>query len=52
MVALRKKGMKDRHWDEISAKAGREVRPKDDFTFTKLLDMGMMEHINMCVDVG
>jgi len=27
MVALRKKGMTERHWDQISQKVGFEVKP-------------------------
>lgn len=36
MVALRKKGMKDRHWKQISDKVGFKVDPKEyveGFTF-------------------
>lgn len=33
MVALRKPGMFDRHWKQISEKVGFEVKPNDDFTF-------------------
>ena len=44
MVALRKKGMTDRHWDQISSKVGFEVRPNNDFNFQKVLDMGLIAH--------
>lgn len=37
MVALRKKGMTERHWDQISQKVGFEVRPNETFTFGKVL---------------
>ena len=37
MVALRKKGMYERHWDEITGKVGFEVKPTEDFTFTDVL---------------
>jgi len=34
LVALRKKGMTERHWEEISKKIGTVVNPNDgDFTF-------------------
>ena len=33
MVALRKQGMKDRHWQNISDKMGKEVKPAPGFTF-------------------
>ena len=31
-VALRKDGMKDRHWDELSKKVGFDIRPDEEFT--------------------
>ena len=37
MVALRKKGMQERHWSQISAKIGFEVQPTENFTFGKVL---------------
>ena len=36
MVALRKKGMYERHWSEITSKVGFEVKPTEDFTFTNV----------------
>lgn len=41
MVALRKNGMYDRHWEQISEAVGFEVKPTEDFTFTNILDMGL-----------
>ena len=41
LVALRTRGMTDRHWTAISDKAGFEVKPfGSDFTFKKVLGMG------------
>ena len=37
MVALRKKGMVDRHWDQISEKVGFPVKPDENFTFGKVI---------------
>lgn len=31
---------------------GFEVRPTEGFTFTKLLDMGLMAHVENCVEIG
>lgn len=44
MVALRKKGMKDRHWEQISEHIKFRINPSDysDFTFDKVLKMGML----------
>jgi len=32
-VAMRTEGMKDRHWEQISAAVGFEVKPYEGFTF-------------------
>lgn len=42
MVALRKNGMKERHWEQVSNKMGFSVVPDEDFTFTKLINMGLL----------
>lgn len=52
MVALRKKGMKERHWDQVSQKVGFEVRPYEGFTFTKVLEMGLMKSCEDCCEIG
>jgi len=33
-IALRKEGMVDRHWDQLSAKIGQDIRPCEGFTLT------------------
>jgi dynein heavy chain len=45
MVALRKPGMQERHWNAISQAMGFEVNPSKDpnFTFSKVLDIGLMK---------
>lgn len=45
MVALRKQGMKERHWQSISEKVGKEVSPGSGFTFQTCLDLGLMNHV-------
>ena len=52
MVALRKDGMKERHWEQISQKVGYEVKPDEFFTFQKCLDLGLMKNLEACVEVG
>lgn len=52
MVALRKNGMYDRHWEQITQEVGYEVKPTEDFTFTKLLDLGLMKNLESCIEVG
>ena len=52
LVALRKQGMTERHWGEISNKVGFEVKPTEGFTFTKVLEMNLMDHVDVCVEIG
>lgn len=52
MVALRKQGMKDRHWEQISEKVGFPVKPDESFTFQSALDMDLLKHSEVCVEIG
>ena len=52
MVALRKEGMKDRHWDQISQKVGFDVHPDEYFCFQKCLDLGLMKSLDICIEIG
>ena len=36
-VALRKEGMKERHWDALSEKTGFDIRPDEGFTLTSVI---------------
>lgn len=51
-VALRKEGMKDRHWDAISDKVKFDIRPTEGFTLTSVINAGMLNHIDICEEVG
>lgn len=53
-VALRKDGMKERHWDEISSKVGFDIRPTEDepFTLTTVIEKGMLKHVDVAEEVG
>lgn len=51
-VSLRKPGMCDRHWNQITEKVGFEVRPHDGFTLTKVIDMGLKKWEDFCEEVG
>jgi dynein heavy chain len=44
--------MCDRHWNEITKRVGYEVKPTAGFTFTQAIDMGLMKHVDVCVEVG
>lgn len=52
MVALRKNGMKQRHWQSVSDKVGFKIEPDEDFTFTKLIDLGLLNHLPFCEEIG
>ena len=44
--------MMERHWNDISKKMGFDVRPNAEFTFTKVLELGLMKEVDYCVEVG
>jgi dynein heavy chain len=48
-VALTR-GLKDRHWEEITKKTGIECSPHEDgFTFQNILDQGMIKYLEICL---
>jgi dynein heavy chain len=51
-VALRREGMKDRHWEAISADSKIEVHPDEDFNLQKVVDLGLAAHVAICDEVG
>ena len=51
-VALRKEGMKERHWTAISEGSGIDCYPDDDFNLKKLIEIGMVNHVDICDEVG
>ena len=51
-LALRTEGMKDRHWDEVSNVAGFDVRPKEGFTMTTVINMNLIDHLPDIEKVG
>ena len=52
MVALRKQGMSERHWKEISEAIKMEIKPGPGFNFKKLIEMDLLDHLELCVTVG
>jgi dynein heavy chain, axonemal len=44
--------MKDRHWEQISKAVGFEVKPHEGFTFTKVLELGLMDYVEVCCEIG
>lgn len=51
-IALRKKGMQDRHWDALSKESGIEIRPEEGFCLNTVIEKGMVEHSELCEDIG
>jgi len=51
-MALRTEGMKDRHWDMMTQAIGIEVRPYEGFTYSKCMELKLVEHADKIVDVG
>lgn len=45
-LALRKDGMKDRHWEQLSSAVGFEVKPTEEFTFQSMIDLNLVEHVS------
>lgn len=44
--------MQDRHWEQISTKVGFDVKPDAEFTFKKVIDMGLINFPEVCIEVG
>lgn len=51
-IALRKKGMKDRHWEALSKETGVEIAPEEGFCLNTVIEKGMVEHAETCEDIG
>ena len=52
LLALRKKGLKERHWKQLSSKIGIEVMPNEEFTFSQALNMNLLKHVDVCVETS
>lgn len=45
--------MNERHWKAISQEINKNIKWKDaEFTFKKILDLGLMNHLEFCLDQG
>lgn len=51
-VALRREGMKDRHWKAISEESKIDVYPDENFNLQKVVDLGLAAHVAVCDEVG
>lgn len=53
LVALRKQGMEERHWQDISKVMGMKIeKKKDGFTFERALELGLMSKVDDIVMIG
>lgn len=50
--ALRKEGMQERHWDELSKAVGFDIRPDEGFTLTTVVEKGMKAHVAKAEEIG
>lgn len=44
--------MLDRHWEQVSERAKVEVKPGPGFTFTKVLELGLLKNVDDCMEIG
>lgn len=51
-VALRKPGMRERHWEELSGRVGFTVRPCEGFTLSTVIRLGLQRHEEFCEEIG
>ncbi|XP_063674391.1 dynein axonemal heavy chain 1-like isoform X3 [Bolinopsis microptera] len=49
---LRNPGMRNRHWESLSDDIGIVVKPKSSLTFSKCLDMGLMDHVDQIAKIA
>lgn len=47
IVALRRPGLKERHWSRISAAVGTQLRIDEHFSLATALKLGLMEHLGV-----
>ncbi|KAL2653916.1 hypothetical protein R1flu_022044 [Riccia fluitans] len=52
IFALRRPGMRDRHWDEISKQTNVDVHPTNEFTLQQGIQMGLLPHLSVLEEVA
>lgn len=50
--ALRTPGLKDRHWAQLSAVIGHEIRPEPSLAFQLLVEVGVPNHLAACLSIA
>ena len=49
---MRNPGMRDRHWEKISAELGSPLHPDESFTLTQAIEMGLPDHLAMITKIS
>ena len=52
LTALCNKGLKDRHWEKISAIVGFQIEPDNSWTLTRLMDMDIEKFVKDLEDIS
>ena len=54
LIALRRKGMTQRHWDQVSSVMDIQppISPNEEFTFNQVIQMGLMQQVDKIVEIG
>ena len=47
IIALRQKGLRERHWEAISAKSGKKVQPDDAWTLQTVFDLKLQDNVDL-----
>ena len=47
IIALRQKGLRERHWEAISNKSGKKVQPDDSWTLSTVFDLKLEEDVDL-----
>ncbi|CAM6094963.1 unnamed protein product [Calypogeia fissa] len=52
IMALRQQGMRDRHWDDLSARLNMDLHPTPDFTLSQGIQMGLLNHLLVIEEIA
>ena len=52
LVALKKSGMRDRHWEDLLKRTKLAIKFDKEINFEVMLQMGLGEHASVCIEIG
>lgn len=52
LFALKRDGMKERHWQEIIDRTGLAFNFREQFSFQELVNLGLLQHVQTCNEIG